>query len=198
MLMVMDPQQPNNPYGFIMESPHKHGGNGSLFGNSPKSKILFAILGLIFVLFLYTVVSRVFFNKSGRSEALLVVRAEQQKIIYTASQGLKEAKDDSVLNYTQTVLSSVASDQMNIGELLQKAGVKVDKEKSAVTKNSEIDEALSDAKKNNTYDDTLAEMLESQMKTYQKDLSTAYDQLSSTQAKATVQVAYKSASTVLQ
>jgi len=197
--MVMDPQQQSqNPYGFIMDTDHKQKSPLFSMGSSPKSKIIFAVLAVIFLLVLYTIVSRVFLNKTDKYDVLISVRAQQQEVIRIATLGLTDAKDDTTINYTQTILSSVSSDQAQVAAIMQKAGMKINKETLAARKNPKTDAALAEAEKNNTYDDTLTAVLQAQMKIYQKDLSSAYDVLSSNQAKVTVQVAHKSAALVLQ
>jgi len=199
MLMVMDPQQQShNPYGFIMDADHKPKKSLIPTGGSPKNKIIFAFVGIVFLLVLYMIVSKIFFSNGDVDLALIRVRAQQVEIARVASLGVTNGTSSTTRNYSQTVLSSVSSEGTATGKLMTRAGIKVKPATLAGRKDPSTDVKLKTAIDNNNYDDVLLKTLKAELETYKNDLSQAYNKVSANNAKVLLKGANSNTLVLLQ
>ncbi len=193
--MQQPPQQPN-PYGFITDpTPPKP---SILGGNSMKGRIIVvaggAFILLILAMILITVMSSL--GKAGTNQ-LKAVYAEQQELIRVANIGAKDALGTDTRGYATVVALSTQTSQQQILQLLQSRNVKITPEEAAAKLNSKTADILTGAAANNRYDETVRELLEERITSYNAALKAAYEDASNETDKQALSSAFDSSSVLI-
>lgn len=189
--MQQPPVQPN-PYDFIHnpQKPPKQ----PLIGGSTKSRAIFVGVIVLVLIVVAVVVSSVFSSlaNAGTSQ-LKTVYAEQQELIRLAEIGLKDAVGPDTRGFAGTTLLSTRTSQQKIQSVLSSRGVKITPQEAAAKKNARAEEILTGAAANNRYDETMQELLEERISSYNNSLRAAYDANDSQQARDALNEAFSGA-----
>ncbi len=169
-----------NPYGFIMDTPHKS--KKSMLkpdNSSTKSRVLYALGGLTILIIAASVFVSVI---SGSTQDLTKLAAEQQEIIRIADLGIKSGVDPGVVAYAQTTKSTVQSQQTKVTTYLVKNKIKLTPLLLNSQKNIKTDAALVAASAANRFDVLFKDTITAELTNYASDLKTNYE---SAKAKTT-------------
>lgn len=201
MLMVMDPLQqtptPPNPYGFIV-NPEQPAKRPFLGGNSTKSRLILVMSIVVILLIIGFVVTGILssMNNKGTNQ-LKAVYAEQQELIRIAQFGAKDARSSDTRNFAITTLFTAQTSQQEINTILTKRGVKLKPEEVNAKLNTKIEEVLTGASANNRYDQTMQDLLEKQIGSYNQSLQSAFNSNDGKQTKAALSQAFKGSATLV-
>lgn len=168
---------PVNPYGFIMDTPHKAKKNIlQPNNNSTKSRVLFVLGGLTILIIAASVFLSVLSgSKTGGTAELTKLVAEQQEIIRIADIGIKSGVDPSVVAYAQTARSTVQSQQTKVTTLLIKNKIKLTPLLLNASKNTKTDAALTAASAANRFDILFKDTITAELTNYASNLKTNYE-----------------------
>lgn len=189
-------QNPNDPYGFIMNNPQQPQRSSGPSGM--RGRIIVVAIGVVILIILGIIFSSLL-SKGSKDQAqrLLEISQRQTEIIRISTQADKKAKSIATKQFALTTRLTTESSQKDINELLAKKGYnekKLSKVLSA-SKNSKSDAALADAEKNNRFDETFMLILTGELNNYQKQLNTAASGASKTQKKV-LQKSFNSAAVI--
>ena len=175
----------NNPYGFIMDAPHKPKKSLLPSGNSAKSRLL-VVLGGLFVLFVVfsILMPLIFGSKDNSTTQLKSLAAEQQEIVRVATLGVQGAFDPALTSYAQTTKLTVQSQQNEVLGYLASHKIKIAPKLLTAVLNSKTDTALIEAKASNRYDEIFSTTIKSELATYAGNLQTAYKNAGNPKSKA--------------
>lgn len=193
------PVAPHNPYGFILETPHKK--KRGIFkpnNNSTASRILFVVGGLFLLVIAASVLSSVLSKGSKDSvQTLTKLAAQQQEIIRIADLGIKGSIDPSLAAYAQTTKSTVQSHQTKVTGVLLRNKIKVTPLMLNAQKNTRIDTALVTASTANRFDTVYKDTLTAILTTYAADLKIDYNSTSTKSNKEIFGTAYNNTALLL-
>jgi hypothetical protein len=166
-----------NPYGFIMDTPHKSRKSMLKPNNSStKSRVLFALGGLTILIIAASIfVSVISGSKQGSTQDLTKLAAEQQEIIRIADLGIKSGVDPGVVAYAQTTKSTVQSQQTKVTAYLVKNKIKLTPLLLNSQKNTKTDAALVAASAANRFDVLFKDTITAELTNYASNLKTNYE-----------------------
>lgn len=187
-----DPNDPNNPYAFIMNSgaPQQQGKFNIPKGNSTLQRALIFGGGFVVLLVVGLMAMSALSGGSGHSTQLLTLAQEQTEIIRIADLARNER---SIRNETTNNLASSTSLSVNtsLKQTLGLIGGKAPNPKVlALKKSSKTDALLTEAASNNQYDQVFVGVLQTKLKEYQSDVKKLYVGNKSKKEKAVLESAY--------
>ena len=185
------PVPPPNPYGFIMETPRKPKRSLLPNNNSMKSRLIFAVGGLLILIVAASIFSSVLSRgKQSTTLGLTKLAAEQQEIIRVTDLGIKGATDPSVVAYAETTKLTVLSQQVKLVSYLASHKIKMTPKLLATQVNPRTDAALTAAKAANHYDSHLTETLQSLLTIYANNLKVNYNNAAGPKSKTLLANSY--------
>lgn len=185
-------------YDFIMNpgSQQKKSKFGMPNGNSTKQRV-FIVLGGIGALALIGIIASMLFSGGPSSADNLKILAQQQNEIVRIADAAKNEKTIRNIStqYAATTIGAVVSSeqQQTIALLTKKPNEKT----LGLKKSAKTDATLLAASQNNNYDETLLNILKTQLVDYQKQLKVTFDSSKSAKEKAVLDAAYKSSALLL-
>ncbi len=195
----MQPNQNGLPdgYDFLSDKPKA---KRSLLptGNSKKQRLFVVAGGALLLIILIFVVGGVISNANRpKTELILTVVQEQHELARIADIGTTKGKSSETKNFAASVRSIVRSDQAVLIPLLGKAGIKANEKLLRGKQTTKTDTALTNAEQSGRLDETVTELLQTQLKTYQQDLKKAYDGNSGVKTRAALDKAYANSLLIL-
>ena len=168
----------NNPYQFIVapEKPPRRGlpGLGPLKGGSFITKLVFIVGGAVLLMIVLAVVVNIFFSSGGSQEALVKLTQDQTELLRIGEQASK--LDGQVAkNAAANTNNAIESQHQRWLTYLADNGREVGEKEQALTKDATLDQKLTNADENDTFDATFSEIAEDLLKAYAADLQTAYN-----------------------
>mgnify|MGYP006180133515 CR=1 FL=1 len=165
------PQQ-QDPYNFIMQSPQKSG--PSFTPSSMKARIIIVAAGAVLLITLFVIAASIL-GSAGKTQQqrYLEIAQKQTEIVRVSALADKKAKSLSARSFAVTTQLAITSDQKKMSDILAKRGLdpKAQAKVLGLGQNSKTDAALDEAEKNNRYDETLRQILETELSNYQKLVS---------------------------
>lgn len=163
-----------------------------------KGRIILVASIFIVLLILFIIVMSIF-GQAGKAQnqSYLEIAQRQTEIIRLSTIADQKTKTPETLAYAATVRTTFITSQSDMKTVLGSHGVSqksLTKQLSA-SKNTKSDDALSEAEKNNRFDETWTELINTEIANYQKQLSAAFDAASATDRK-TLENAYNQAVTL--
>jgi len=110
-----------------------------------------------------------------QKERLLEIAQAQTEIVRLSSQASQKAGSIETRSLAITTRLSVQSSANQTTEALTKYGVKANSKMLSKGKNSKSDDLLTEAAKNNRFDETYKQILNEQLSNYQKLLKASFD-----------------------
>lgn len=175
-----------NAYDFINQA-----GSGSDTGK--KKRIIVAVIGLLALLtigILFFVL--MFGNKQDTKQLLLPIAASQQDIIEITNTGLKDARDNKLLNASSSANLVIASHSNITNGYLGKDGAKSVK----AYQNAEYKKTLDEAASSGTFDKSYEAILSQRLDLYRQQLVTAYSKVEDAKVKKQLAVFSDEANTL--
>lgn len=200
-MIVMQPDNvgytdQSDPFGFITNNPQKPKRS---FGPSGMAGRIAVIAAILVVLIIMAIVVSALLSRGDKAQTqrLIEISQRQTEIIRITTQADKNAKSLSTRSYALTTRVSLESSQKNVNQLLAKRGVKEKALSKQLTagKNTKTDAALSEAQKNNRFDETFTEIMGAELTNYQKLLNGAADGAKKSE-KDVLQKSFNSAATI--
>jgi arsenate reductase-like glutaredoxin family protein len=164
-----------DPYAFLNETrkPKKFS-FGSFNGLSTQGKLIALGVGLVVLIVLLLILKSVFgSSQSVNMPSLYAVLGQEQELINLSTTGSQQpSASQSYLNFSQTVVASVSSDQNNLLTLLSSNGIKVSSSNYLLqpTADAKLTQAIQDS----NFDPVYSSVMNTELKLYQADLSNAY------------------------
>lgn len=187
----MQPNQDHHPdYNFIMNPAPK--AKKRLFsGGDKKQRLLMGIIaGGLAVLVLGILLSSLFGGGSNSNDRLVGLIQRQTELVRVAELGQKDASATDAKNLAVNVKLSMLSAKNATTAALTKNGGKLNSKEVGLLKNTKTDETLAAAKQANRYDETFVSTLQSELTTYQQELSDVFEVAASQAEKALLQDLY--------
>jgi hypothetical protein len=182
------PTGPVGPdYGFIMEPPQSTKRNfslPSLGGSSSRLVRIGVVLGGLLVLIIIFAIVKSLFSGGGNTQALTAVAQEQQAMIHILTNGAgQDSQQQAVLsasdqNFAATAKASLTSAQQQLIDYMSINHKKVSDKALAQKVDPMIDQQLTAAAGNSTYDSTFKQVMQTKLTNYEKALRVAYQQTS--------------------
>jgi hypothetical protein len=207
--MLMPPQNPQNQtpapspspapqYDFIFgggQEPKKGSGLPKVSGPRmrPALLVLFGVVGLIFIIILYSVF---FGSKVSNTDELVKIMARAQEITRVSEFVDQQSKDSDTQGLALTTINTLKSDQTQLTAYLKTQKTKVSTKALAVYQDKNTDSKLLSASQTNTLSSFYFAYLKEQLAKYQDVLKTAFDHTPA-KAEPILQDAYESAQTIL-
>ena len=165
-------------------------------GNSTKQRVLIVVGGIGILLVVGLLLMSLLGGGSGSKENLTLLAQQQNEIIRLTDAALngKSIRNNTTLQATSTIGLVIQSEQNQTLALLAK---KPNPKTLGLKKSAKTDAVLLAATQNNTYDETLLNTLQTQLKQYQQQLKLTFDSTKSVKEKAVVNSAYKSTGILL-
>ena len=191
MLVAMDPQKPS--YDFIMNNGQPVGKKPLLPGNGSSMTqriiVVGAVVCLLFII-LGIILSVATSKKGGASQTMIDLVSEQQELARVADFGAQKSTVGTTRSYAYIVKLSTSSDQQRLIAYLRKQHVKVNTKILNAKKNGKTDQDMAAAQSAGQFDVFFLQLLQEQVRTYQKDVKAAYDTTTQKSAKAVLADSY--------
>jgi hypothetical protein len=183
----------HNPYEFIM-SPNskKHGLRHGSFGK----QLAFIGSGAVVLIIILAIAFSMFAPK-GNTASVLAVAQRQQEIIRIADSSSRLINSQSIRNFVITTDVTVITDQGKVLTYLATRNVKPKGKTLALDHDAKTDDLIASAKAAGNYDTIIAQTLQDQLSSYEKELKTAYNDSTSASTKKMLQQNYTNAQTLL-
>jgi hypothetical protein len=173
-------------YDFINQT-----GGGSDTGK--KKRIIVAAVGLLFLISIGVLFFVLMFgNKQDTNQLLLPIAASQQDLIDITDAGLKDARDNKLLNASSSTNLVLASHSNITKGYLGKDGSKAIK----AYQNAEYKKALDEAASSGTFDKSYEAILSQRLDLYRQQLVTAYSKVEDAKVKKQLAVFSDEANTL--
>lgn len=187
-----------NPYAFLFEEPKKPKKQLVPSGNSTTQRIIFAVVGVVFLLLLGFVLFTILGRSGAESrEELASVARKQTELIRVADIGASKGKDQRTREVALTASYSITSSNKALLDAYKKNGIKLTKNDLAGSKNSATDTKLTAAEKDNSFDTAFASELTAELKSYQSAVRTAYNNAKGKSTRTALNDAYSQATTLI-
>lgn len=188
-------------YAFIMDPskpPRKRLLNGGA-GNSMAVRLLIVVAGVFVLLVIFVFILKALGGDKGtfNKAAMLSVAQDQAELVHLSTGGVQNSVSQDNKNFSITTQLSSSSQQAALLTYLQSHGYKPGSKQLALKQSAATDSQLSAALTASTFDPTYREVMKSELETYQKDLSTAYNTADS-KAKALLSADYNGAGLLLE
>jgi hypothetical protein len=170
------PYQPSSdPYSFLNETKKPRNLTFSFFsGLSFRGKLIALSVGLIVIIILLLILKSIF--GSSQSVNMLSIDAvlgqEQELINLSTTARQQSTTSQSYLNFSETTIATVYSDENKLITLLASNRIKVSPGNYVLQPSA--DAKLSQAIQQSNFDPVYSSVMYSQLKLYQADLSNAY------------------------
>ena len=179
---------PGTPdYGFIMEPPQPQKPKFTLPGfsgsNSPILKIGIVLGGLLLLIIVISIGKNILAGP-GNTPALTAVAQQQQEMIHILANGPGEKNQQqaplSASNqiFSATAKASLTSAQQQLITYMTLNKKKINAKDLEQLANPAIDQQLTTAASDSTYDSTFKQVMQTQLTKYEKALQAAYQQTS--------------------
>lgn len=173
--------QPENPYNFIMDpSKPKHpagpgGGKNKIIVMIAMGLVMIAVLSIGYVLL--TSIGK------ANNDDLITLRTQQTEILRVIELGKKDLADASLKNKLTSMQVFIASDGVQLNDLLSQRKVEVTKEQLAIKKDSDTDSTLEKAKQEGALDSAVLDVVSKQSNDYYDTLVEALSEATTTKEK---------------
>lgn len=180
-----------DPYAFLNETrkPKKFS-FGSFNGLSIQGKLIALGVGLVVLIVLILILKSAFgSSQSVNMPSLYAVLGQEQELINLSTTGSQQSSaSQSYLNFSQTVVASVSSDQNKLLTLLSSNGIKVSSSNFLLqpTADAKLTQAIQDS----NFDPVYSSVMNTELKLYQTDLSNAYSLTKSTVLRSYLKTDY--------
>lgn len=208
--VVVQPEQtvspqnvPSTPdYGFIMEPPkppRKSLGMSGLGGSNSMPFRIAMVLGGLLVLIIIFAIAKSLFSGGSNTQALTSVAQQQQSMIHilTNSSGNQQALSANDLNFAATANVTLTSAQHDVIHYMAINGKKVKTMTLNLKISPTIDQQLTTAASDNTYDSTFKQVMQGQLNSYEQALNTAYKQTTGPKGRAMLKEQFQGAQLLL-
>ncbi len=172
----MQPNQPHTDYDFIMNP-----GNGAkkvpLGGNSMASRIM-VVVGGLFLLIIIASIAISFLGNTGKAfneGAMLGAAQSQSELSRLGALGAQDGVSQSTKNFSLTLKLGMQSEQQKLLAYLATEGFEPDPKELLLKQDVQVDSQLADAKSSSTFDATYKTTMQRELKSYQTDLTAAYE-----------------------
>lgn len=179
----------HNPYEFIMNANNPPNVQG---GGSLTKRIIIAVASLSVLVVVGGLIYSALLPKDSAKELYIALAKEQTELVRIATTGTT-ASSERVKGASLNMQLSIGTNQSKLTQYMNSKNIVVEPEEMAMARDSKNDKLLADAKTTNTFDTTLATLLESELKTYMNNLNTAYTVSQNTEAKEILITSYRSA-----
>lgn len=171
-------------YDFIMnpEKPKKN-----RFGS--KQRILLFVAGGIVLVFLLIILAMSLFGGGDDIKSSYVqLQKQQAEIIRLSNAGSSKVRDYDTSKFIVITSLTIQSDQNTYASYFKGKNIKVSKKETALTveeknERTKQDSLLNSAESSGNYDETLSELIKTQLDAYQKTLASIYEQSQNTKTK---------------
>jgi hypothetical protein len=168
------PSQPSDPFGFITNSAPVGKKPSPLTPTTMNGRII--LLGSILLLVvIIAIVFMSFLNNSSEAKAkqYLEIGQKQTEIIRLSAIAETKGRSLETRSYASTIKLSFTSSQSAVNKVITANGISSKQLSKELTKskNTKSDAILDEAEKNNRFDETFKELIESEMQKYQQQLN---------------------------
>jgi len=192
------PQDPNNPYQFIMEPPKKQKlTGGGLSGNPFIIKIIFFVGAAVALIIVAGIAINIFFAPKTNVDDIVGIAQTEQEIIRIATLG-HSASATSIQDAAISTQLAVTTQQQSWLTFLATYGKKISAKDINLKKNVATDNQLTQAKATSSFDGTYKTILRTQLEAYQVMLKDAADNAGTAKEKATLLAHYNQVQLLLQ
>jgi hypothetical protein len=204
--------QPNNPYGvpapppqqgdysFITEptKPPRQPLNLMPSGASLPMRIAVVVGGLVLLLIIFVIIKGLL-SGGGNTTALLNVAQQQEELIHLSTSANQQSNlAISNQNSAATTQVTIGSAQAQLINYMTVNGHKVKTKDLEKSISANLDQELTTAITNNTYDNTYKQIMQSQLSDYQQAVRTAYQQTSGPKGRKLLSDQFNAAKLLLQ
>lgn len=185
-----DPQQSTpGRFDYILnaEAPKKAKLFGSGNGGNQKQRTLISVIFVLAVVSVAIIGFGVFSSLTKKDySAYKTLLEKQTEIIRIADLGSVKSRTVSVKNYVASIKSVTVSEKNDTAAFLKAAHVKIDEKALAAKSDANNDKALTTAEHANQYDEKLAEIINTLIIDYQKDIASLGNSVSTKTERALV------------
>lgn len=157
------------------------------------------VVGGLFVLLILFIIIKGLLSGGGNTTALLNVAQQQEELIHLSTNANQQAGlsiDNQ--NSAVTTQASVTSAQGQLITYMATNGHKVKAKDLEKNVSANLDQELTTATSNNTYDSTYKKIMQSQLSDYQQSLQAAYKQTSGPKGRKLLTDQFNAAKLLLQ
>lgn len=175
----------HNPYEFIMNpnaTKRKIDLSGASFG---KQIGIFAGIALVVVIGAYVALNAT--KPKSTTPELIAIAQRQQEIIRIATGATNQVNTQSGRNFIINTSLAITTSQSQVIGYLAEGGTKLKAKQLSLDEDSKTDTLLSNAQSAGNYDSTVAQVLTTQLETYEGLLQTTYKKTVSRTTKQLVQ-----------
>jgi hypothetical protein len=199
------PDAPTTPYDFFMAPKQAASGRplpvgGKLLGTRPgaeggsntKRIVFFAAGGAIAIIGVIMAIIA-FSPKDPAGVQLFDIAQTQQELIRVCGLGTINGKSQTTRNFSVTCSTGITGDQTTLLAYMKKTGVDYDPKLLAAKKSAQIDAKLAQASSSSTYDSTYDTVVEAQLATYNRALTSQLGTTTSATGRAVLTKSQKDA-----
>lgn len=171
------PPQPHE-YEFIVNPNKPSRRNLNLMPTGASLPVRVAVIGGgLFALLVIFLIIKGLLSGGGNTQALITVAQDQQQMIHLATNaGQQTGLSITNQNFAVTAQTTLTSAQTQLVTYLKTNGHKVGAKTLSLKVSTNLDQELTTAAGNSTYDSTFRETMQTQLNDYQQALRTAYQQ----------------------
>lgn len=172
--MVMNPDQPQPNFDFIM-NPSKGSRGSGLAMTSKKQRIITVVGGLLLLLVLTIVISSAVSASTGKaSKAVVDLGAYQTELKRIIALGNDKTRDSALHNKSLTATYTLESDYQLTVKMMNARGIKPPKDFAARYSSKQTDQLLDTADKSNTFDSEYDAIYKEKLSKYKVKLAEVY------------------------
>jgi hypothetical protein len=205
----MQPQQPYGgppaplqPHEFeFITNPNKPGRRGLGLGNSTAQRLLVVLGGVFVLVIIVVIIAKLLSHTTNALPALTAVGEQQQELIHltgstegtSSGSGSAPTLSTDHQNVQATIQLVLTSNQTQLLTYLSSNHYKVKTALVTGYANSSLDQQLTAAATNGSYDATFASIIQSQLNSYETALKQAYLQVTGPKGRAMLNSDYSQA-----
>lgn len=194
----MGSDAPKPDYGFILEPPKPP--RAPLFkfgGGSQKMRIILVVAVIFVLLVLFAGLKNIVASSNKSIPSLVSVAQYQQELLHLAQSGAQNATSASLKNFAYTTQLSLQSEQKDLVLYLKNNGHKTGTKELNLKISKTLDNQLTAALTNSSYDPTFKQAMQDKLTNYQQALKQAFIQTKGPKGQALLSNDYDAAGLLL-
>lgn len=194
----MGGHEPKPDYGFIMEPPKPP--KQSLFnlgGGSQTTRIILVVAAVFVLLILFVGLKNILATSNKSVPSLITVAQYQQELIHLSQSGTQNATSVNLKNFAYTAQLGLQSEQKDLVLYLKKNGHKTSTKELNLGVSKTLDNQLSAALTNSSYDSAFKQAMQGKLAGYQQALKQAFAQTKGPKGQALLNDDYHAADLLL-
>lgn len=167
------------------------------FKTGKRQYLLLGLGAIILIMLLFIIIALITSSGKSTTQTLVNIAEEQTELVRVSAIGVKNTRGSDAKSLAVTTNLAMTSSQQQTVALLKKQGHKLSAKQLAFKRDAQTDATLNTAQLNNAFDVAFLQVMQTQLKAYQKDVKQAFDASQNKTEKAILASSYNGINTIL-